>query len=246
MRGTVTSLARLLTDDVTATLTLLRYPALFRAACATPLLGYLRRRTMRRWQSAGRPVPPPAAVKQQLLMEYGRRFGLSVLVESGTYVGLTVAACLRSFDRIYSIELDRELFLTAQRQFQPFEKVTILGGDSGSVLRTILSELSGPALFWLDAHYSGGITARGETDTPIQSELAAILGHHVRDHVVLIDDAREFDGRNGYPRVEALRAMVADLRPGWSFALEDDVIRMHAQPPPAVPAAGTRGPTNRP
>jgi hypothetical protein len=44
-------------------------------------------------------------------------------------------------------------------------------------------------MFWLDRHYSGGFTAKGEKDCPIIEELDAISnGSHLK-HSILIDDA---------------------------------------------------------
>jgi hypothetical protein len=45
----------------------------------------------------------------------------------------------------------------------------------------------------LDGRYSEGCTARGETNTPILQELEAIFAF-CPIWVVLIDDARHFDG----------------------------------------------------
>ena len=47
----------------------------------------------------------------------------------------------------------------------------------------------------------------------------------MRDHVVLIDDARLF-GSGDYPTVDELAADVQGARPEWSVAVEDDIIRI--------------------
>jgi hypothetical protein len=55
--------------------------------------------------------------------------------------------------------------------------------------------------------------------------------------VVLIDDARLFVGAGGYPRLERVRELVDELRPGWHFDVADDIVRAH------VPLAAGRGGT---
>src|SRR5436190_12313466 len=98
---------------------------------------------------------PPHLVKARTLREYQRRFSLETLVETGTWLGLMVASMKPHFSRIYSVELNAALAEKARRRFRKCGHVTIYQGDSGAVLPLILAELKGPALFWLDAHYSG-------------------------------------------------------------------------------------------
>jgi hypothetical protein len=213
-------------DDTSWTLTLLRHPTAMRWAGATPLLPLLRANAVRRWVRSGRPVPPPSAYKHQVIFKHARRFEVRVLVETGTYVGLTVAACLRSFQRIHSVELERSLYEEALRKFAPFPHVRLLHGDSAEVLGPVLAALDEPALFWLDAHYSGGNTAHGDLPTPVVRELHAILSHPVRGHVILIDDAREFGRVAGYPTVEDLRELVRACRPDLAISVADDIMRV--------------------
>ncbi len=197
------------------------------------------RRLVAEWDKEGRPVPPPPAYKHGTVRDYGRRFGLQTLVETGTYMGDTVAACRDQFRHIYSVELSVPLARLAERRFQDDAHVTILQGDSERVLPGILSEVREPCLFWLDGHYSSGITALGKSVTPVLSELAMILAHPVQGHVILVDDAREFRRENNYPALEELRALVAARRPGLSLEVRDDIIRVHRPPvdPPARAAS---------
>jgi hypothetical protein len=179
------------------------------------------------WRRAGKPVPAPSAFKQRVVGDYGRRFGLRTLVETGTYQCGMIRAHLHHFDRIVSIELDDALYQDAVAQFGRYPSVELLHGDSGVLLPAVVRALRGPALFWLDAHYSGRGTARGERDTPIMKELECILGHTAEDHVVLIDDAREFVGGHDYPILEEIEREIVTRRPGWSVSVEDDIIRAH-------------------
>ena len=178
------------------------------------------------WRLSGRPAPPPHLVKQRIIIAYARRFGLTTLVESGTYLGDMVADVRPRFARIYSIELARDLADRARARFAGDNAVVILCGDSAQVLPPLLKQIHKPCLFWLDGHYSGGITALGNGITPIARELEAILDDSVTNHVILIDDARLFNGEDGYPRLEDIRELVRQRGPAASFEVEDDVIRV--------------------
>src|SRR5258706_16154496 len=63
-----------------------------------------------KWESAGRPIPPPDAVKQKVVREYAERFRIKLLVETGTYLGDMINAVKDVFSVIHSIELDKALF----------------------------------------------------------------------------------------------------------------------------------------
>lgn len=178
------------------------------------------------WEEAGRPLPPPAAFKGQLIRDIAKRFATRVLVETGTNWGNTVASSLRDFDRIYSIELLDEFYHRAVRRFARHSKVRLYHGDSTRELPRILRELREPALFWLDAHYSGDGTGRADVDTPIATELLIISTHTVKNHVILIDDARMFNGTNDYPTLSGCREAVGKYWPQHSFEVANDVIRV--------------------
>ena len=177
------------------------------------------------WERRGRPAPPPHVIKQRVLLQYANRYGLRVLVETGTYLGDTVEAMKHRFDKIYSIELSEELFRRAKERFASEEHIKLIHGDSGKVLEVVTKELTQPALFWLDGHYSAGITAKGETETPICEELKHILNVQPLGHVIIIDDARMFGSDPAYPTIEELREFVASKRESI-MTVEDDSIRI--------------------
>lgn len=179
------------------------------------------------WEAAGRPVPPPAIAKRFLLADYGATFGIRTLVETGTFLGGTMYALKDKFDTLYSIELSPTLAANAIKRFRKSPHIHILQGDSGEVIRDLVLTLNAPALFWLDGHYSAGVTALAQKETPIVQELRTLLDHHVKDHVILIDDARLFDGTHDYPTIEELRQLFLRERPDFDFSVVNDVIRAH-------------------
>jgi len=185
----------------------------------------LRNKEIRKWRKAGSPQPPPHAVKQAVIEEYRRRFRVRVLVETGTYYGDMVMALKDSFARIYSIELGMDLWSGAVKRFQAWPHIEILQGDSGKVLVQLMQRIDCPALFWLDGHYSSGVTALGDKVCPIFQELDAIFSNTSIPHVLLIDDARLFKGDGDYPSIQELEQYVRGKNPGYKMKIEDDVIR---------------------
>ena len=183
------------------------------------------RRLALKWKRAGRPIPPPPIVKYGVIDEYRRRFGLRTLIETGTFAGGTIDALHRRFDRIVSIELSADWYARAVARFGARRHVTLVHGDSGTRLPEVLQTLREPALFWLDAHYSGPMTARGAIDSPIVRELEAIRAHPVKGHVILIDDMRDFQGRDGYPTVAELLDWIHQADPGGHVEVRDDILR---------------------
>ena len=180
----------------------------------------------KKWEENGKPVPPPHAVKQQAIQYYQKRSGYTILVETGTYKGDMILAQKDFFKKIYSIELSPALFEKAKKRFRNYPSVTLLQGNSGDVIAKVLAELSEPAVFWLDGHYSGGITAKIEKYSPINEELQTLISNNRLQHVILIDDARGFTGEHGYPTIDEVKEMTAKYFPGYHFSVEEDIIRM--------------------
>ncbi len=179
------------------------------------------------WKLKGRSVPAPHAVKQAIVKEYEAKYRLPVFIETGTYMGEMIDAVLNLFPKIISIEFDLKLAQSAKNKYSSMRHVTILQGDSGTLLPELLAGIKEPCLFWLDAHYSGGVTGQADSETPIVKEIKSILEHPCSDHVILIDDAREFTGNNNYPTLEELRQLLKDSRNDWRMKVDADVIRIH-------------------
>lgn len=185
-----------------------------------------------RWQKDGATGPMPNYGKQQVVIDYIKKLSPAVFIETGTYKGKMVYAVQPYIKEIYSIELSEAYYKKAQERFAGYPGIHILHGQSSQVLPKILEGINKPCLFWLDAHWSGGSTAKADIETSIMQEMQCVLNHlKAEEHVILIDDARCFTGENDYPTIEGLKSFILDKWPDWIFEIKDDIIRIFGQRP---------------
>jgi len=183
------------------------------------------KKDLEQWRKNGCPVPPPHIVKQIVIAEHQKKYGNSILVETGTFRGDMVEVQKKRFKKIISIELGDELFAKAKKRFSGDKNVFLVHGDSGKMLPEILTGINEPAIFWLDGHYSSGMSVKGDTECPIFEELDAIFNAGRFNHILLIDDARCFNGTGDYPSIEALTAYIKNKNVQFQFEVKDDIIR---------------------
>lgn len=154
--------------------------------------------------------------KAAMILQY-RRPGMTTLVETGTNRGNMIDAVLGHYERIYSIELDQDLFHKAVQRFSNVQdKVQLLQGDSGTEIHKVLPHVQEPSVFWLDAH-GLSIPVEGPNAAPVEKELEAIFGHTVQGHVILIDDGRHFTLRG----VHLVKRLAKEN--GYSFDAKDGI-----------------------
>lgn len=170
------------------------------------------------------PLPASPACKHELVSRMGSEWKLKNLIETGTFEGDMVEAQRENFDRIATIELADALYQSATERFAAFQQITVIQGDSGLRLAEAMKLFQCPVLFWLDAHYSGGVTASGDEESPILKELLLIAARDNNEDVILIDDARLFGWRRGYPSLRRLRKFVAKHLPTYCVKIESDVV----------------------
>lgn len=191
------------------------------------------RRNLRiaQWRLRGSPSPPPHYFKQQTLKGVAHKFDLRDLVETGTFLGDMLAAMRDSFDSLTSIELSGELHARAMQRFAGDQKITLLQGDSKDRISEVAKSLDRPALFWLDAHYSGSWhadfeeTAGADRDNPIYAELEAVFEKGI-DHAILIDDARLFTGEEGWPVLSDVCLFVEERQPTRRVYVNHDIVHI--------------------
>jgi|WetSurSiteA1Bulk_404760.scaffolds.fasta_scaffold01521_2 hypothetical protein len=176
------------------------------------------------WVANGCPVPPPHSAKQKVIEKYAKQYSCSTLVETGTYLGDTIYSQKDNFTQIISVELSHRFYKAASRRFKNYPHIRVFFGNSGELLPEIIPEIKNRSLLWLDGHYSGGLTARGETESPVFKELDAIFNNNDALHVILIDDARLFIGKRDYPTMDELEAYVKAKNRNYKISTESDII----------------------
>jgi len=179
------------------------------------------------WILRGKPVRSPHLLKQMTVIEYGRRYQLRTLVETGTYYGEMVAPMSKHFDRIYSIELNPELAETTRRRYAGDPRITVLQGDSQVLVPQVVAQLDSPALFWLDAWYYGYGESKKTGDLArLLTELRAILSSPIKEHIILIDDARTFVGTKDKFTAAELCAWIEKEFPARKAEVARDIFRI--------------------
>ncbi len=183
------------------------------------------------WKIREFQAPAPKIVKDKVLTR--NAFCCGIWIETGTFLGETTALLAKSSKHVYSIEPEAELYSRAHRKFYSHQNVTILNGTSETLFPELLKNVTGPVNFWLDGHYSGGNTFRGNDDTPIKAELAEIerRADSLGLICVMIDDLRCFDPRNpeyaSYPSIDYLVDWAR--RNGLNWHVEHDIFIAKSQ-----------------
>ncbi len=184
--------------------------------------------TLDEWQKAGCPAPPPSAVKWAAMKSYAAKYKATHFVETGTFMGDTSWVMRDVFEKVDTCELDERLAARATEKFKNAPNVKVWQGDSGVKIAEILRGIPSTTicLFWLDGHFSGGVTAKADLNTPISAEIDHIF-KHAKHHIILVDDARLFfSDEADYPHYSEFEKQIRLYNPSVSIEVKDDIIRI--------------------
>jgi hypothetical protein len=170
----------------------------------------------------------PILVKHKVLKRYSLEH--AYWVESGTYFGHTTSFLSKISKKIvYSIEPSKALFDRAKEKFKNFKNVNIVNNTSEDCMDSILTNLTGNICFFLDGHWSDGITFKGENECPVLFELKSIEKHikNFDKITICIDDARCFSKVSSnydksYPDINVI-IKYAETN-NFNFFIEHDII----------------------
>jgi hypothetical protein len=182
----------------------------------------------------------------RLATELRDELGLKRAIETGTYRGLTARALAPVFGSVVTIELSRSLHERAARALGDVANVEAIQGDSRQVLAGI-ARAEMPTLYFLDGHWSGGVTDGAGDECPLLGELAAIGPGHPQDCLV-IDDAHLFTSAPPpphdpaqWPTITEVFDAIRSKRPGHAVTLIDDqVLAVPQRAKPVIDRYGAR------
>ena len=183
---------------------------------------------------------------RSILVKHRDLVGAREFIETGTYHGATVEMMIREFDRIMSVDLSEKCLDIArirverQNRFGRIKgkspaEVELVLGNSLEVLPKFLDSLTGPCVFWLDAHYSTDGEKLGYQDCTAFQELQIILKHRSNipasgdassmAHAIIIDDAR-FMGKGDYPSISQLVKEVREIKNRVRIKVDQDTVQI--------------------
>jgi hypothetical protein len=176
-----------------------------------------------------------------LILELGSQFKVKNFVETGTFLGATAYWASQQFDRVITIEFSQQLYDDAIVKYKNTQNIEFLFGHSKTKLNELVNKLDGASIFWLDAHWSGGLTYGENDECPLIEEIDIINSSQV-DHFILIDDARLFTAPPQSPHkvehwpnisevIDALRSKFPDK---YIVIIDDVIIAVPSSAKPLV------------
>lgn len=154
---------------------------------------------------------PHSYTKFLVINSVRKNTGATVLIEAGTFRGITTARASSVFDRVYSIELDETLAAAATKKLRTKKNVKVIQGDALQVIPQLLEdERLRDVLLFLDGHFSGGETACGDLPEPAAEELHTLRNYKDKISAIVIDDLRSFGTEIGFPKKSELLRSAED------------------------------------
>lgn len=186
----------------------------------------------RAWMHSGFTSKAPSFVKRAVLSRY--EIPGATWVETGTFLGATTQWFASRSPRVHTIEPESELYRIARKKFA-HTNVRTYHGTSEEMLPVVLRRCDADVNFWLDGHYSGGLTYQADFDCPVETELNLIGESLARlgNVVIFVDDVRCFTNferpSQSYPPLSNLIDWANNH--GFDWIIESDILVLSAKPP---------------
>lgn len=154
-------------------------------------------------------------MSRSLLGSVLEKYPAEYFIETGSYTGGGIGAALKmGYNNVISIEYDSVLYNACVRIYGKLDNVTLVNGDSATELEKVLENINNKALIFLDAHFMD--------HNPILQELDAIKNCKYKQHIIMIDDRREFaKGVWSTITVDLLLEKIRDINSDYEICFED-------------------------
>ena len=142
------------------------------------------------------------------ILDIAVRSQCNIFVESGTYKGTSLRKAVESgiFEQCYSAEIVPELHHKQKKRFAKYDNCHLLLGSSIDVFVEHIFPIctaTDRIFFWLDGHFSAGITGGESTFCPVLEEMNVIQRHCPTSSIVIAIDDTDDLGRHD-PNVPGL------------------------------------------
>ena len=169
------------------------------------------------------------SIPKDIVLKFKEKAGIQNFVETGTYQGGTCFWAAAHFENVYTIEIDPVISKETSSKPNRPKNINFFIGNSKDVLPGLIQQLKGRTIFWLDGHWCNVSEIGKDMECPLIDELKAL--QHLKDAVILIDDARLFLGplppphdRTQWPRVDDVFLLLKKQFPFHFVTISDDVI----------------------
>jgi hypothetical protein len=197
---------------------------------------------IRRWQAIGGYIAdicrfaraklenPHSYLKFLHLKQLQKQTGAEVLIETGTYLGVTSYRCSFVYEQVFTVELSTDLAAAAKKFLSWRRNVEVICGDAVTELPRIFQQNSiDRAVVFLDGHYSGGETATGAISEPVLEELQGLGPFTERIVAIVVDDFRTFGTTPGTPSKSKLLRTCEELLSGYDVTVAMDQLTLLRQ-----------------
>ncbi len=168
------------------------------------------------------------SIPQSLVLSLVEKQKVKNFIETGTYKGNSSIWAAKHFEKVYTIELNEDLFNEASSRKDAPSNITFIQGNSKDELPKIIEKLEGQSIFWLDGHWCMGAGGKDD-ECPLIKELLDIS--KTKDSIILIDDARCFLGplppphnASDWPRIDEIFKLINEHFPCYTTTIIEDVI----------------------
>lgn len=160
-------------------------------------------------------------MKNEATLDLLRKLGfpkenVKICIETGTHRGYGVETFVSLFDKVYSVELAKDLYEFCKEQFKDNAKVELFNGPSPEFISSIVPNINSKYFLFLDAHGSGGDTTFdnrvGRLGSPVLDEIQSCLANPRNlPEFIVIDDLSDFIDLATYPKPNQIIEKVKEL-----------------------------------